>query len=58
MKLTPNVKYNCGCKKLKNIEQEELPSITLTKPKAKTNSTQITTFYKSSKNKNKNNTLF
>lgn len=56
MKLTPNVKYNCSCKKLKNIEQEELPSITLTKPKTK--STQITTFYKSNKNKNKNNTLF
>lgn len=56
LKITPNVDYNCGCKKLKNIDNEELPALPLSKPKQK--STQIISLYKSKKDKNKNKTLF
>ena len=56
LKITPNVDYNCGCKKLKNIDNEELPTISINKPKQKT--TQIISLYKPKKDKNKNKTLF
>lgn len=56
MKITPNIDYNCNCKKLKNIDNEELPSISIKKPKK--DSTQIISLYNRKKEKKKNNTLF
>lgn len=57
MKIKPNVSYNCNCKKLEEISDNEIKNdFQIKTPNKKTS--QVITFYKSKNKKEKNKTLF
>ena len=57
MKLNPNVSYNCNCKKLEQISDNDIKNNIQIKKTNKKNS-QIITFYKNKNKEEKNKTLF